>query len=135
LAAYEPRGGFDRSHFMERAGSGYDRDAGDRYAADRYDPYLDRDLLPPPPPPRVALGGPSGLGVAEAAAAGAASGGQVKHDESDEELDLERQEFEAELARVAAEIERVSDFVMSPCKAQHCREGSAVVCFSNAVRR
>lgn len=62
-----------------------------------YDPYADHDLLPPPPPPRA----PPPRGQ-DAAAEGKAAG---KVEEEDD-IDPEREAFEAELARVAAEMEK-----------------------------
>jgi len=94
---YEPRGGFDRERY-EVHRPGYD-------AA-----YMDRDLLPPPPPPRPAAAGPPSPEPA-AAAAGGSAGGAPPADESDSDVDPEREAFEAELARVAADMERVSAHV------------------------
>ncbi len=53
-----------------------------------YDPYDERSLFPPPPPPRHPHAGRNG-------------------EAGEEEVDPERLAFEAELARVAAELERV----------------------------
>eukprot|EP00882_Tetradesmus_deserticola_P006733 GHRQ01007086.1.p1 GENE.GHRQ01007086.1~~GHRQ01007086.1.p1 ORF type:complete len:427 (+),score=116.81 GHRQ01007086.1:83-1363(+) len=114
-------GGFERSssYHAEHSGS-YDRYGGvpdgaaaaGRYAGERsgsqgYDSYADRDLLPPPPPPRGGLGPAGGAPEAAAGSVGAAAV-EARAADSDEERDLEREEFEAELARVAAELERVS---------------------------
>eukprot|EP00195_Chlamydomonas_chlamydogama_P016482 CAMPEP_0202907676 /NCGR_PEP_ID=MMETSP1392-20130828/43468_1 /ASSEMBLY_ACC=CAM_ASM_000868 /TAXON_ID=225041 /ORGANISM="Chlamydomonas chlamydogama, Strain SAG 11-48b" /LENGTH=1511 /DNA_ID=CAMNT_0049596685 /DNA_START=73 /DNA_END=4608 /DNA_ORIENTATION=- len=62
-------------------------DRGERYAGP-YDPYDDRGLFPPPPPPRYQ------------------SRGEGPDAGDDEDEDLERKAFEAELARVAADLER-----------------------------
>jgi hypothetical protein len=119
--AYYHREGGRGSSSYDRGSSGYDRFAGGpegaaaaaagRYTGERpgaagYDSYTDRDLLPPPPPPRGGLG-PAGS-VPEAAGSLGAGAIEARVAESDEERDLEREEFEAELARVAAELERVS---------------------------
>lgn len=103
---FEPRGYGSHDRFDPRSRpEGRFADAPERLHDERpggYDPYLDRDLLPPPPP-RAGLG-PAGRALgAEAAAAAAGS----KAAESDDERDPEREAFEAELARVAAEIEKV----------------------------
>lgn len=92
---YEPRGGFDRERFEAHRPGGYDA-AG----------YLDRDLLPPPPPPRPAAAGPAPVEPVASIAAGPVDAGRA--DESDSDVDPEREAFEAELARVAADMERVS---------------------------
>lgn len=103
---YEPRGGFDRERY-EVHRPGYD-------AA-----YMDRDLLPPPPPPRPAAAGPPSPEPAAAAAAGGSAGGAPPADESDSDVDPEREAFEAELARVAADMERVSPVVWMPYDPVH----------------
>lgn len=90
---------YARGHGDERRGPGDSRghNFDDRSAA--YDPYADRDLLPPPPPPRAMLA--AGRGMEETATAAPAAA------DSDDEVDLDRIEFEAELARVAAELAKV----------------------------
>lgn len=100
---YEPRGGFDR----------------ERYEAHRPS-YGDRDLLPPPPPPRAGAAAPAAPEPAAAAAAPAAgyvTGPTGRGDDSDSDVDPEREAFEAELARVAADMERVSPAGRCPA---HC---------------
>lgn len=106
---YEPRGGFDRERY-EAHRPGYE--AG----------YAERDLLPPPPPPRFAAAGPV---VPEAVAEEPAV--LLRADDSDSEEDPERAAFEAELARVAADMERVSRFLVLRWVAGVC-SGSVVVC-------
>lgn len=83
------RGSYGEARAYSGEGS---RGYGVEERAGSYDVFSDRDLLPPPPPPR-----------------GAAAV------ESDEEVDLDRMEFEAELARVAAEMEKVRDWQRFLC--------------------
>lgn len=99
---YEPRGGFDRERYAaHRPG----------YGEGGYGGPVDRDLLPPPPPPRPG-GGAAGPAPPEPAAAAAplaaGAGAAGRGDDSDSDVDPEREAFEAELARVAADMERVS---------------------------
>ena len=74
--------------------------------ADRFDPsgFEDRNLFPPPPPPKPATTRGGGTDAA-----------------IDDDDDPERRAFEAELRRVAADLERVSAlWVDVECMNQYC---------------
>jgi hypothetical protein len=80
-------GGYDR---YDAAGYGGGMGSYDRYADDR-------PLFPPPPPPRL-----------PPPPRGDSSSGQQQGAGGEEDTDLERLAFEAELERVAAELEKVT---------------------------
>ncbi len=87
-----------------------------------WDGYGGRELLPPPPPPRV----PPPPVREGGAAGGAVSGGAAAAAGADEEeIDPEREAYEAELARLAAELERVSGIGVNSKWHYRCSGGIA----------
>ncbi len=85
-----------RMPYQEGRGGYYDRNAGPPRPVDRYrpEPTYDPVLFPPPPPRNVPTSPPAPVAPPPDKQAAAAK-----------ERDLEREAFNAELARVAAELE------------------------------